>query len=482
MSEHEPAFGDAPSTDSSPAPLPRSTPEEQGVPSDAVLRMVRRWEAEGNEPHGVVVVRHGTVVAEGTWAPYRAEGVQLVYSVSKTFLACATALAEEAGLVSRDERLVEVFPEAAAAAGPRAARLTLEHLLRMSTGHRVDTLDTVAGLAGGGEEAVARFLAAEPEEEPGSWFLYHNGASRVLALAVQRRTGARLVDHLRPRLLDPLGITDCAWSTWSGTDLGFSGFHVTTESVARLGLLLLQDGVWAGRRLLPAGWVGTASAALADTAHHPGTPDWQVGYGHQMWRCRPDGFRADGAYGQFALVLPRHDLVVATTACTENTQEVLDAVWEELLPALSDAPLAPDPDARAELVAALATAALPTTASVATAGKGEGPWVFAHTPTAEHPLLTTVEVRPAEGGWQLVVDDGGPLVIACGDGRWPDAGAAPFLATGGWVEPGVFEATVVAVQTPHSLHLRCADGAVTARWRGLPLHRPALASLRAPSP
>ncbi len=311
--------------------LPRSTPEQQGVPSDAVLRMVRRWQDEGNEPHGVVVIRHGHVVAEGAWRPWPRDGLRLVYSVSKTFLAMAAAFAEAEGLLVRDERLVDVFPEAASAAGPRAARLTVEDCLRMSTGHHADTLDTVPGLAGGGEEAVAPFLAAEPDEEPGSWFLYHNGASRVLALAVQRRTGERLLDYLGPRLLDPIGVTDAAWTTWAGSDLGFSGLHVTTDTVARLGLLLLQDGVWQGRQVLPQGWVATASSALADTSHHPDPADWRVGYGYQMWRSR-HGFRADGAYGQFALVVPHHDLVVAVTSCTETTHEVLDAVWDELLP------------------------------------------------------------------------------------------------------------------------------------------------------
>jgi len=460
--------------------LPLSAPETQGVPSGAVLAMVRRWEREGNEPHGVVVIRHGHVVAEGTWAPYRADGIQLVYSVSKTFLACATALAEEEGLLSRDERLVDVFPEAAPAAGPRAARLTLEDCLRMSTGHHADTLETVPGVAGAGDETVAAFLSAEPEEEPGSWFVYHNGASRVLALAVQRRTGQRLVDYLGPRLLEPLGVTSYAWSTRAGTDLGYSGLHVTTQALARLGLLLLQDGVWAGRRLLPQGWVGTASAALADTSHHPGTPDWQVGYGHQMWRCRPDGFRADGAFGQFALVLPRHDLVVALTACTETTQGLLDSVWEELLPRLQDCALSPDPGAHSELMQALDRAALPATASLVAAPQDPGPWAFVHAPSGEHPGLTSVEVDSSGDGWALVVDDGEPVRVRCGDGQWPDAGSSAFVATGGWVAPGVFEAHVVAVATPHSLHLRCADGRVTARWRGLPLHGSRLAALRAP--
>jgi CubicO group peptidase (beta-lactamase class C family) len=459
--------------------LPGSTPEEQGIPSDAVLALARRWEREGNEPHGVVVLRHGHVVAEGAWQPWPRDGIRLVYSVSKTFLAIAAAFAEAEGLLARDERLVDVFPEAAGAAGPRAARITVEDCLRMSTGHRADTLDTVRGIVGGGEESVALFLGVEPEEEPGSWFLYHNGASRMVALAVQRRTGERLVDYLRPRLLDPLGVREAVWTHWGGADLGYSGLHISTDTIARLGQLLLDDGRWQGRQLLPAGWVARASSLLADTTHHPDPADWKAGYGYQIWRGR-HGFRADGAYGQFALVLPEHDLVVAVTSCTETTHEVLDAVWEELLPHLCDAPLPRDPDAHARLTAALATAAAPASGSTATAPASPGPWRFDHTPTTEHPALRSVEVRRGEQGWVLEVDDGGRVTIACGDGHWPDAGGSPWVASGGWVAPGVFEATVVAVETPHSMVLRCADGTVTARWRGAPLHGPGLAWLRAP--
>ncbi len=456
--------------------LPRSTPEHQGVPSDAVLAMVRRWEREGNEPHGVVVIRHGHVVAQGAWQPWPRDGIRLVYSVSKTFLAIAAAFAEAEGLLARDERLVDVFTEAAGAAGPRAARITVEDCLRMSTGHHTDTLD---GFAGQGEESVALFLATEPEQEPGSWFMYHNGASRMLALAVQRRTGERLVDYLRPRLLDPVGIREAAWTRWAGADLGFSGLHISTESIARLGLLLLHDGAWDGRQVLPAGWVATATQALADTTHHPDPVDWTVGYGYQLWRSR-HGFRADGAYGQFALVLPEHDLVVAVTSCTETTHEVLEAVWDELLPHLVDAPLPAAPDAHARLVAALESAATPASGSTTQPPPSPAPWTFTHVPDAEHPQLRSMQVRSGEHGWVLDVDDGGVLSVPCGDGHWPDAAGSPWVASGGWVAPGVFEATVVAVETPHSLVLRCSDSEVAASWHGVPLHGPALAWLRAP--
>ena len=459
--------------------LSRSTPESQGVPSGAVLAMLRRWETSGCEPHSVVIVRHGHVVAQGWWAPYRPEHQQLLYSVSKTFLAVAVALAEDDGLLGRGERLVDVFPEAAATAGPRASEITVEDCLRMSTGHHEDTLDTVPGLLGSGDGAAALFLAAEPEHEPGSWFVYHNGASLMLALAVQRRTGQRLLHYLRPRLLEPLGITSASWRSAAGGDLGFSGLHTTTDAVARLGVLLLDDGVWQGTRLLPSGWVGTASSALSNTAHHPGTPDWQQGYGYQLWRSRHDGFRADGAYGQFSLIHPRHDLVVAVTACTDDAQPILEAVWEELIPALTDTPSPADPEAVHELSQALDTAVLPAVGSTCEPAV-PGPWVFTHEPTPEHPRLTRVEVRPHENSWLLVVDDGEPLPITCGDGRWPDAAGAPFVAAGGWVSPDVFEATIVAVQTPHSLHLHCTDGVTSARWRGYPLHGPCLSWQREP--
>ena len=461
-------------------PLPRGIPEQHGIPSEALLRMTRRWEAEGNEPHAMVVIRHGHVVAEAAWRPWPRDGIRLVYSVSKTFLAIAAAFAEAEGLLGRDERLVDVFPEAAPAAGPRAARITVEDCLRMSTGHHVDTLD---GFAGRGEESVEVFLAAEPEEEPGSWFLYHNGASRVLALAMQRRTGQRLVDYLRPRLLDPLGVDRATWTTWAGTDLGHSGLHIGTDTLARLGLLLLQRGAWEGRRLLPAGWVEQASRALADTTAHPDPADWRVGYGYQMWRSR-HGFRADGAYGQFALVVPEHDLVVAVTSCTETTHEVLDAVWEELLPQLTDGSLPPDPPAHARLVEVLENATAAARGSTSPPPDGSGPWAFAATPTPEHRHLRSVQVARADDGegdgWTLTVDDGAVLRIPCGDGRWPDAGGSPHVASGGWVAPGVFEATVVAHETPHSLLLHCAGGAVTGAWRGVPLHASSLARLTAP--
>lgn len=476
-----------------PSPLPRSRPEAEGVPSAALSALLDRWEAVGVEAHGLLVLRHGRVVAEGSWTPYRRDRIQLVYSVSKTFTSCAVGFAEAEGLLRLDERLVDVFPEAAGVAGPLASRLTLHHVLSMSTGHEADTLVwREHGLAG----FPAEFLAQEPEREPGSWFVYHNGATLMAALAVQRRSGERLLDYLRPRLLDPLGIPEAAWAGQDGLDAGYSGLHVSTEAVARLGELLRLDGTWEGRRILPQGWVARASGAHVSTAEHPGTTDWQQGYGYQLWRCRDDAFRADGAWGQFAVVVPDAGLVVAVTTCSPDTQALLDGIWEVLLPALSPAPLdagdgaadeaagaaeAPEaPEAAEALGRRLRGAALPAPASSGPA-PGEGPWEFAHEPTEAHPALSGVTVAAdSAGGWVLTIDDGKRLVVPCGDGAWPQPQGSPWVAAGGWTGPGVFEAHVAAIETPHVLRLRCADGRVEASWNGQPLGWPALAALRAP--
>jgi hypothetical protein len=112
---------------------------------------------------------------------------------------------------------------------------------------------------------------------------------------------------------------------------------------------------------------------------------------------------------------------------------------------------------------------------------GEGPWEFSHEPTEEHPALVLVRVRrDPSGGWVLDVEDGGTVTVACGDGEWPTDVRSPWVASGGWTSPHVFEARVAAVETPHVLTLSCTDGAVSASWNGQPLGWPALAALHAP--
>ncbi|HEY0118481.1 MAG TPA: serine hydrolase [Cellulomonas sp.] len=328
--------------------LPRSIPEEQGVDPRAVLATLDAIVANP-ELHSLMVVRHGNVIAEGWAAPFGPDRPHALYSLSKTFTATAVGFAVAEGLLTLDDRVVALLPEhAPTTPDERLARMTVRHLLTMSGGH--DPEPTMIDTPG---DWLATFLATPLAHEPGERFIYNTPGTYVLSAIVQRVTGQHLLDYLTPRLLEPLGIVGATTEVSpQGIDLGGVGMSVRTEDVAKLGLLYLQDGMWQGRRVLPEGWVAQAGAAQVSTAHWAGV-DWQQGYGFQMWRSQ-HGFRADGAFGQFSLVLPDEDTVVAITGAFRDTGAVLDAVWRLLLPGLHRRPLPPDDEGRAALEAQLA--------------------------------------------------------------------------------------------------------------------------------
>jgi hypothetical protein len=109
-----------------------------------------------------------------------------------------------------------------------------------------------------------------------------------------------------------------------------------TEAVAKLGQLYLNKGVWEGQQLLPEGWADTATAFQVSNGTDPDS-DWNQGYGFQFWRSR-HGFRGDGAFGQFCIVLPEFKAVIAITSGDSNMQRMLNAVWDDLLPGFDRSP------------------------------------------------------------------------------------------------------------------------------------------------
>ncbi|GAA1433599.1 hypothetical protein GCM10009616_25950 [Microlunatus lacustris] len=451
--------------------LPRSAPADQGVSSAGITGFLDAVEAAPDlELHSLMVLRHGHVVAEGWWAPYGPDEPHLLYSLSKSFTATAAGLAAAEGLLSFDEPVVTYFPELAdAATDERSWRMLVRQLAAMASGHVEDTFDQIMQLDR--EEPVRAFLSLPPEQEPGSVFCYNNGATYVLGAIVQRVTGQTLLSYLRPRLLDPLGIGPGYWRQHpAGRELGFSGLHLRTEDLARFGQLYLDDGVWRGERLLPQGWVTDASAVHTPNPAEP-NPDWQQGYGYQLWRSR-NGYRGDGAYGQFCLVLPEQDVVVVTTAQTENMQGLIDAVWDHLLPGVG----APTPEHDAAVAERLAGLSLPTDG-----GGLRG--------TALPEATTTVDVRAVEddpdGGWRVTVAERGEeLVVGCGDGRWVRTEISlgerrVVLAASGTATGDRLVLQLVLVQTPHRLVLDVDRPSLRAegRWLTVPLHRPGFAGL-----
>ncbi len=336
-------------------PLMRSTPEAEGISSRAVESLLTNFcamSSRGVLMHGYMLLRHGKVISEGHWAPYPKTAPHQLFSLSKSFTSSAIGIAQGEGLLSIDDRLVDYFPELiTSAVSERMRRVTLRNLLTMASGHGSCALAKY-GDDKPGREWVKHFLEDELPLEPGVKFAYNSGATFMLSAVIQKVTGLNLTDYLRPRLFDPLGFGAVQWErNPDGIDIGGWGLWLTTEEIAAFAQLWLQHGIWNGVQLIPRDYVAMASRQQIENATIPwgGPADWCQGYGFQFWMCRYNCYRGDGYAGQIALMMPEYDLALAITAGSNDIQAELDAVFQNLIPAVQHRALPEDSASLASL-------------------------------------------------------------------------------------------------------------------------------------
>ncbi len=339
--------------------LPRSTPEAEGISSTALRKFAEALRGL-DSVHSVMVMRHGRVVAEGWKKPYGPETPHMLFSLSKSFTSCAVGFACAEGKLSLDARLVDLFrdklPECY---DPKFETMRIRHLLSMTSGHDHCTMADMQH-APDWERA---FFRTTPVYEPGTHFCYNSGASYMLSAAVVRATKESLCDYLRPRLFEPLGIAPRLWElSPQGIETGGWGFNLTTEEIASFAQCLLDGGRRDGRQVIPAEYLAQATSIQSDNSMND-QPDWKVGYGFQFWRCRHNAFRGDGAFGQYAIAMPEQGIAIAITSGLRNMQQILDLVWDFVLPAAQNSALPPAAEEESALRQELAAWAMPVLTS-----------------------------------------------------------------------------------------------------------------------
>jgi CubicO group peptidase (beta-lactamase class C family) len=461
------------------APLPRSTPEAEGLSSAALQSLYEEAGRRIDAFHSLMIVRHGRVVAEGWWAPYRASAPHIFNSLSKSFTATAVGLAVAEGRLSIDDPVLKFFPDRAPAEPSENLKaMRVRDLLRMTTGH---TAEAVRGFPfASSEDLVRRFLALPVADRPGTHFVYNTAGSFMLSAIVQQVTGQNLADYLRPRLFEPLGIADPVWeSTATGLAMGGFGLSATTEDIAKFGQLYLQRGEWQGRRLLPAAWVDESTTLQTSTGSDP-TREHEQGYGYQFWRCSQPGFyRGDGNFGQYCIVMPQYDTVLAVTAGAADMNGLMRFLYERLLPELRPTALPADPVAVQRLQSTLAALALPTPTAVepdprAAAAIGRR-YVFPE----NSDKIETLSLERADTGLALCLRIAGQdYRVRCGDGAWLDTDQLPLAprpgfamsvpryrpvaVSGAWTAADTYTARVCLRHTPYvvTLALRFAGDTV----------------------
>lgn len=458
-------------------PLPRSTPEAEGVSASGIQKFLDAVQKSGLEFHGLMVVRHGKVIAEGWWHPYGPEFKHSLYSVSKSFTATAIGFAVAEGRLKVQDKVISFFRESVpdSLTGHLSA-MTVQHLLSMTAGQEPDPTRKVMIQ----NNWVKGFLHTPVLHAPGSRFLYNSAATFMLSAIVEKITGQKLIDYLKPRLFEPLGITGADWEeSPDGIATGGWGLRLKTEDLAKFGQLFLQGGKWNGKQVLPASWVQEASTIkiLQEPSAAPSkrdSSDWLQGYGYQMWRSRNNSFRADGAFGQYILVLPEQDAVIAIHSEVQDMQAAMNLVWQHLLPAFHKEMLPKNKKSLAALHHTLQTLKVPL-------------------PTGRNPLLenklagTKYNVTGGNGqliGARFTFDQAGLLlelqtdtalhVLPFGNGAWlpghttrrgPSltgsflnslAGLSPFAVRGAYHwQQDTLVLTLRYLESPHTETFRC---------------------------
>ncbi|MCY0902118.1 MAG: serine hydrolase [Firmicutes bacterium] len=448
-----------------------ATPEDVGIPSSAIRAFLRAVNHQSLELHSFILLRHGQVAAEGSWAPYSAARCHKLFSLSKSFTSTAVGFAVSEGLLSVEDLVLPFFPaDAPDTPDPNLTRMRIKDLLTMTTGHAADVSGPMR--QAGGDNWVRGFLSLPVEHAPGTHFVYNNGATYMLSAIVTQVTGETVLDYLTPRLFAPLGIENPTWSVCPrGITLGFSELKIGVGDIARFGQLYLQGGVWEGKQVIPADWVQTATSRQVRNEDN-GSFDWSQGYGYQFWMCREGAYRGDGAFGQYCIVMPEQAAVLAITSGVDNMQAVLDLVWAHLLPNLGKEVLLPnnaDYNALQSELSSLSWAAPASHAQPSATVKSAipGQWAVADaSPQGIHAIALTqdgdtliFQVRDPAGDHQIVCEPGG-WSIGKSSLFAPDTAVAASYA---WEDEATCLLTIRALETPfcHRFRLQFAGDDLT---------------------
>ena len=415
--------------------------------------------------HSLMLVRHGQVVAEGWWNPWRQDTPHMLFSLSKSFTSTAVGLAIAEGRLSVDDQVLAFFPMDR----PRKTSQNLEamkvrHLLSMSTGHDQDTTERTFR----SRNPIKTFLSLPVEHIPGTHFVYNSAASYVLSAIVQKLSGQTLLEYLKPRLFEPLGIDGATWESHpNGINFGGWGLSVKTEDIAKLGQLYLQKGQWKNQRVLPDWWTDEATRKQVPNGDDPNS-DWAQGYGFQFWRCRHNAYRGDGAFGQFCIVMPDQQVVLAITSGIGDMQGVLNLVWDKLLPGIKNNPLPCDkkiPHSLSSYLKELSVAP-PRGASSSTIAQKVSGITYNFMPNYETLHSLSFDFGEGVGALNFRLLGGGirrgKHRLEFGYGEWREGMSVlramlplKVAASGVWTTDNTFTLTMCQVETPFVFSITC---------------------------
>ena len=326
-------------------PLIRSTPEAEGVSSELIYNLLSELGAAKKiDLHHFLVIRHGKIISETSFSPYRKGEWHTTYSMSKTFTGMAIGLLIDDGKLKLTDKVTDIVGNFANIWQMLKLReLTVENLLTMTSGVGFNESGALAG-----DDWIKGFLSSALNEQPGKAFSYNSMNSYILSAIVTRLSGKSMQEFLQERIFDKLGIVQSFWETSpEGVTKGGWGMFIRPEDAAKLGLLYLNKGKWKGEQIISEDFVTKATSKQVENDY--------FGYGYQLWRGRREGsFVFNGMMGQDVHVYPDLDMIIVNFAGdpvvfqTGQVDKILDKYMTCLT--LSDIALPDNPVAFANLL------------------------------------------------------------------------------------------------------------------------------------
>ena len=312
-------------------PLICSSPEEQGIPSRAVLDFFETVQKRDLEVDSIQIVRNGKLCLNAIARPYHEKSWHRIYSAAKGIVAAAILFAIQEGRFELHSRVIPLLPKEwiPEDLDEQWERLTVYHLLTMTDGHDRDTMFQMWGKT---DCWIRKFFEVKPAYEPGTHFLYDMGAQYVMNEIIAHTTGQTTGEYLEERLFRKIGV-EYTNSFTEPEGLFFSStMQLHPDGLTRLALFYRNKGRWDGEQLLR-----EDLSVLAGRHHVPSSHFVNgkcegnfAGYALHMWRNKGGGFRLDGGQGQFGLVLPDENMAVGILSCADNAPEILDIFFDTI--------------------------------------------------------------------------------------------------------------------------------------------------------
>lgn len=295
------------------------------VPESAVADFIRRLQADGLTMHGFAMSDRGKLAAEGYWAPFTWESLHRMYSVGKSFVSLAIGLLQEEGRLHLDDRICSYFPDKCpeGRVHPWIGQMTIRNMLTMTTCHRQTTYKRYKG------DWVESFFHVAPDNPPGAVFSYDTSSTHVLAALVERLSGKKLMEYLREKAFDRIGVSKEAYYMEDpyGVSQGGSGLNCTLRDLLAVAQLVTDGGRCQGEQLLPEGYLNEALSCQITTIQQP-VYDEQFGYGYQIWMGRHGSFYFYGIGGQLAVCFPKERFVLVTMGDTLDNKNGIKDIFD----------------------------------------------------------------------------------------------------------------------------------------------------------